>query len=618
MSLEELEKISVEELVYSNNKSLTALFRKCFPKVVEILCTAGDVDEARSLLLELLGNLELRHRVSEEHPLVRAQAVSAINVLRNILSPCNEKASGISDLQLLMKVFRDGDTSAVGRDFIIEFIHLLAAAYGKPWAGQAKYAEGLGYFDFSQIKGRRAGIERSNYLDRLYARVKEYMDRYPTGLDPDVVERRKKHKQAILNALGGTEDDWVNYKWHYANTIKTKERVMKVKDVINLGDEEVETILLAIENKVPFGITPYYASLMDPEFPWKYDYQIRSQVIPPRYYVDKLIQHREDREYYFDFMGEHDTSPEDLITRRYLMISIIKPCDTCPQICVYCQRNWEIQEAMVAGAIAPPQKLEKAIEWFAEHPSMRDVLITGGDPFVMNDDMIEKMLSRFSEMEHVAHIRIGTRTLITVPFRITEELAELLGSYIEPGRRNISVVTHAESSYEITPEVAQAVWRLRRQGIYVYNQQVYTFWVSRRFENVKFRMTLKKVGIDPYYNFYPKGKEETLHYQVPVARMMQERKEEARLLPGVFRTDEPVFNVPRLGKNHVMRAQDHELIAIAPDGKRIYLWHPWEKNITPTKPYVYKELVSIGEYLRRLKEVFNEDLDEYRSIWYYY
>ena len=93
-----------------------------------------------------------------------------------------------------------------------------------------------------------------------------------------------------------------------------------------------------------------------------------------------------------------------------------------------------------------------------------------------------------------------------------------------------------------------AVHRLRTRAIPVYNQQVYTVFTSRRFQTAALRMALRRVGVDPYYCFYPKGKQETRDYIVPLARVLQERKEEARLLPGIFRTEEPVFNVPRLGK----------------------------------------------------------------------
>jgi lysine 2,3-aminomutase len=127
---------------------------------------------------------------------------------------------------------------------------------------------------------------------------------------------------------------------------------------------------------------------------------------------------------------------------------------------------------------------------------------------------------------------------------------------------------------------------------------------------------LKEIGVDPYYVFNMKGKAEMAEYSVPVARLLQERKEEARILPGIFRTDEPVFNVPFLGKNHIRAWQDHELISILPTGERIYAFHPWEKNIRNVDSYMYRD-VSIRSYLEKLKEV-GEDIEEYRSIWYYY
>jgi lysine 2,3-aminomutase len=271
---------------------------------------------------------------------------------------------------------------------------------------------------------------------------------------------------------------------------------------------------------------------------------------------------------------------------------------------------------MEAGALPPTEKLDEALDWFAEHRHLRDVLITGGDPFFLSDRRIEYMLERLAAMKHIINIRWGTRAPVTMPMRITDKLADRLGRYVEPGRRNVGVVTHIESAAEVTPELAAAVHRLRCRGIYVYNQQVFTLHTSLRFQTVANRIAMKKVGVDPYYTFYPKGKEETSDYTTPLARLLQERKEEARLLPGSFRTDEPVFNVPRLGKNHVRAWQDRELIAIHPDGRRVYRWHPWEKGITPMKPWLYSDN-SIHDYLQDLERL-GEDPADYASIWYYY
>jgi lysine 2,3-aminomutase len=162
----------------------------------------------------------------------------------------------------------------------------------------------------------------------------------------------------------------------------------------------------------------------------------------------------------------------------------------------------------------------------------------------------------------------------------------------------------------------EAVGKIRRAGMSVYNQQVFTIENSRRFETAKLRLDLKSIGVDPYYTFNMKGKEETSRYMVPIARILQERTEEARLLPGLDRTDHPVFNVPRIGKNHLRAWQDHRLVMIRPDGSRVYEFHPWEKNIAAVPPYYYVD-TPIQSYLDELA-ARGEDIDDYRTIWYYY
>jgi lysine 2,3-aminomutase len=102
----------------------------------------------------------------------------------------------------------------------------------------------------------------------------------------------------------------------------------------------------------------------------------------------------------------------------------------------------------------------------------------------------------------------------------------------------------------------------------------------------------------------------------PIARLLQERKEEARLLPGLDRTDEPVFNVPRLGKSYLRAWQDHEPIMILPDGRRVYRFYPWETRVGVADDYIYTD-VSIHGYLSRLL-ADGENTADYRSVWYYF
>ncbi len=608
------------------NKSLIEKLWRENSEVFKLLKECEDLKEARKKLFKFSKDLEWKYREGEEvlHKLEYATALEAIKVFNNLISLRNEKIAGFSTLDYLWSLAKDNQeiTEEISEGFLEEFIHLFKAMKGKAdissgWLKPLLEKDGVKIVDFTKIKGREAGISRSNYLDKLYEKVHGFINRYPSGCDDKLIKEREENRQKILDYFGATINDWNDHYWHLKHIFQDKDDLENLKKLVPLTEEDIKAIEIAIENKIPFGITPYYLSLFDfSRSDRKNDYQVRSQVIPPIHYVTLMKEHRKERSYYFDFMGEHDTSPEELITRRYAMISILKPYDTCPQICVYCQRNWEITGPMMPEAIPSKESLDKALDWFAKHTSMKDVLITGGDPLALGDEQIKYIMDRLCQMEHVINIRWGTRTPVTVPMRITDKLAKLIGSYIKPGKRNVCIVTHIESSSEVTPELARAVMKFRRQGIYVYNQLVFNLETSRRFQNVAARIAMKKAGVDPYYTFYPKGKEETEDYLVPVARLWQERKEEARLIPGIFRTDEPVFNVPRLGKNHVRAWQDRELIALNKEGRRIYLWHPWEKGIASVEPYIYKDL-PIYKYLQELAKR-GEDTEEYKSIWYYY
>jgi len=596
------------------------------PEIFEILKSSKNIQEARTKLYHFCKDLEWAYREGDKplHKLDYSITLEAIKVFANLISLRNEKIAGFSTLESLWALAHEENISQkpLSAAFKEECRHLFLAMAGKAniargWLGPILEKDGIKMIDFQQIQGREAGESRSAYLDHLYNKVNEFINRYPSGLDDSLVRERKENIRKIREYFSASEEDWYDYQWHVKNIFKDEQGLEALKQLIPMTQEDIQAIELSFKHNIPFGITPYYLSLFDfSRADRKYDYQVRSQVIPPIHYVRLMGEHNQERNYYFDFMGEHDTSPEELITRRYPMICILKPYDTCPQICVYCQRNWEITGPMLPEGMPAKEKIDQALSWFSGHPAIRDVLVTGGDPLALDDDLIKYIMDRLCSFKHVVNIRWGSRIFVTLPYRITHKLTDLLASYVEPGKRNVAMVTHIESAAEVTPDLAEAVRKIRNKGIYVYNQLVYTLETSRRFQNASTRIEMKKAGVDPYYTFYPKGKVEHKDYLVPVARLWQERKEEARLLPGIFRTDEPVFNVPRLGKNHVRAWQDRELIALTPEGQRVYLWHPWEKGIAPVEPYVYRDIV-INDYLKEL-ENRGEDIEEYSSIWYYY
>ena len=586
------------------------------PEIYSLIKESETLEGAREQLINYLEALDWTYRrdidtiPSWDYILLK----EAVRCFKNIISPRNERLANTSALNYLLIAARTGDAE-VQDDFITEFVHLFKAIKGNSDVYPSSLMHDLESPDLEKYKGRDAAIKRSDFLDEMGLQMDKYLNKYITGLEPEIIKKRQENKKHILDYLGATLDDWDDWHWQFKHVIKDESGMEFLKAIIKLNPDQEQAIDLALDNNIPFGVTPHYLHLMDPR-PSDLDYAVRRQVFPPRGYVESMIKHKGDRDLAFDFMRERDTSPIDLVTRRYPRVAIIKPYDSCPQICVYCQRNWEITSPLMETALAPKQKIDDALAWFADHDQMMDVLITGGDPLVMGDSLLKDILDRFSEMPHIRSIRIATRIPITVPQRFTKELCELLGTYFEVGKRLVCVVTHFTHPYEVTPETANVVEQIRKEGLYVYNQEVFSFANSRRFETSALRLAMKQIGVEPYYTFNMKGKSEIEDYAVPVARILQERKEEARLLPGIFRSDEPVFNVPLLGKNHLRAWQDHELIAILPDGRRMYSFHPWEKNIDEVKPYLYTDVV-IGDYLKKLA-TRGEDVQDYKSIWYYY
>ena len=527
--------------------------------------------------------------------------------LRNAFSERSEQLSGFSLAEAVWDISRDNPRPDLTPGFFAEVINWI-----KGLEGRADY-----HFLFKNkpidaaASGREKAVRRSEDLDLIWQAVENKIQGYANGLSESAVRIRSNRKSQILKILGAGEKDWNNWQWQIRNIIKTPAGLKKLAHV---DEAQCRTIEDALKGGLPFGVTPYYVSLMD-EQPSVNDTAIRAQVLPTRHYIDHMLQNRKDGCRSLDFMLESDTSPMEKITRRYPGIAIIKPVLTCPQICVYCQRNWEIEQVMAPDSFATQSELNASIEWIQSHPSIKEVLITGGDPFILPDKKIDAMMAKIASIEHVDLIRIGTRTPVTLPMRITQQLAEILGKYRKIGCRDIAVLTHIEHPYEVTRETAVAVDNLKRQGISVYNQLVYTFYVSRRFQSTYLRMILRRIGVDPYYTFLPKGKEETNEYRVPIPRILQEQKEEARLVPGLRRTDEAVFNVPGLGKNYLRAVQHRDLLTVLPDGRRVYEFHPWEMHINKCNTYIYRD-VPVLNYLERLAEA-GERMEDYDSIWFF-
>jgi lysine 2,3-aminomutase len=582
------------------------------PLLVHMLRAETSLRSAREVLWEWLTRLQFKYYSEDTrpklHPLELVVARDCIHALRLMTSSRKEKYAEFSLVRALWDVAHGRKRPDLEPAFWAETIHLCRGVNGK----SAIY-EGLRKQKIELLEGREAAIERSKELDEMWAKAQRKIESYPHGLQPEIIHRRQENRKRILNVMGASADQWNDWHWQVQNVVKDP---LQVERLVSLTDEERECIAIACKAGLPFGVTPYYLSLMDNDNTHDGDHAVRAQVFPDRNYVEQMTAHRGEREQSFDFMLERDTSPIDLITRRYPTIAIFKPYNTCPQICVYCQRNWEIEDVLDHRALADQDAINRALEWIRSHPAITEVLITGGDPLVLSDDRLAKLLEQLASIDHLQRIRVGSRTPVTLPMRITENLAGILSSFRKPGHRELALVTHVEHPYEVTPAMVEAIDRLRSHCISVYNQAVFTLENSRRFESALLRRLLRLAGIVPYYTFNMKGKEETETLRVPMARLLQEQKEEARLLSGLERTDEAVYNVPRLGKNYLKAAQHRDLISILPDGRRVYEFHPWEKQMMLQGIFVMPD-VPILPYLEKL-EARGEDPYAYESIWYYY
>lgn len=603
----------MKELITANEDELVEVLWESNPQIYNILRRSEDLHVTRDKLSRYLNNVDAAlfsvysHRhFKNMNILEKKNARDCIRVLKTIIRTENEKQVRFSALKMLSKMAKVSRVpKKVNKGFIFEFIYLFRGVNGRSGLYSAKEVP-----SFLKLTGKDAALERMKFLDDYAGRMEPFFEKYRTGLETDLTHRRSMLKELILQHFGADEGDWSDYHWHLKHIISD---ISTLQSIVKLDQDEQKGLKLADKYHIPFQITPYYLSLFDSENLKQFDQSIRAQVLPSANYCKNFYESKQ-KNISMDFMEEESTSPIEGITRRYPRILILKPYKSCPQICVYCQRNWELET--IDNSEITRDVITKSIDWVADNPHISEVLVTGGDPLTLNDSYLDWLLGKISDIEHIERIRIGTRTLVTLPFRFTDRLLDVFSKYHRLGEQELCVMTHFQHPTEITPDVLEVVSNIKKQGINIYNQQVFTYYNSKKFESCLLRKTMKKSGIDPYYTFNTKGKDETIDYRVPISRIEQERKEEARLLPGLERTDEPVFNVPRLGKSHLRAWQDHEVIMILPNGSRVYRFYPWESNLELVEPYNYLD-VSIYDYLERLY-LDGEDIDEYSSILYYF
>ncbi len=276
-----------------------------------------------------------------------------------------------------------------------------------------------------------------------------------------------------------TEEEWNDWKWQLKNRIKDIETLQKV---IRLTDEEKCSLCKCLD-KFKMAITPYYAALMDREYT---RCPVRLQAVPS---YNELISHPSDLD---DPLHEDVDSPAPGLTHRYPDRVLFLATKECSMYCRHCTRRRTVG---CKDSGFNKEHFLQAVEYIKNTPVVRDVVISGGDPLVLPDTTIEFILKTLSEIDSVEMIRIGTRTPVVMPQRITDDLVNIIKKY-----HPVYVNTHFNTPDEITESSMKACGRLADAGISLSNQSVLLKDVNDCPHVMKELMhKLLQIRVRPYY-----------------------------------------------------------------------------------------------------------------------
>ncbi len=295
-----------------------------------------------------------------------------------------------------------------------------------------------------------------------------------------------------------TDEQWNDWKWQVKNRVETLEQL---KGLIDLTAEEEEGVKKSLAT-LRMAITPYYMSLIDPNNP---NCPVRKQAIPTGAEV-----HKADADL-LDPLHEDEDSPTPGLTHRYPDRVLFLITDMCSMYCRHCTRR---RFAGQKDAETPANRIQKAIDYIAETPEVRDVVLSGGDALMISDAMLESIIKRLRDIPHVEIIRIGSRTPVVCPQRITEELVNMLKKY-----HPVWLNTHFNHPDEITPEATEACAKLANAGVPLGNQSVLLRGVNDTVRIMKDLVrNLVKIRVRPYYIYQCDLSMGLEHFRTPVSK----------------------------------------------------------------------------------------------------
>lgn len=272
---------------------------------------------------------------------------------------------------------------------------------------------------------------------------------------------------------------WNDWRWQQRERYRNME---KLSELINVTLQEKEAFEKS-DAMFHMGITPYYAALMDKDDP---GCPIRLQSVPQIGELDILATDLEDP------LGEEKDMPVPGITHRYPDRVLFYTTHNCPVYCRHCTRKRKVSDP---GSMASKEQMELALAYIEQHAEVRDVVISGGDPLSLSDERLDYILGRLRAIPHVEIFRIGTRNLVTLPQRVTDDFVKMLRKH-----QPVFINTHFNHPKECTAEALDACRKLADAGCVLGNQMVLLKGVNddwRIVRELNHRLLLMRVR--PYY-----------------------------------------------------------------------------------------------------------------------
>lgn len=294
---------------------------------------------------------------------------------------------------------------------------------------------------------------------------------------------------------------WKDWKWqmrHCVKDLETFERLLGIE----LSEDKREQFKRTVE-KFPMSVTPYYLSLIDVD-------DMENDPVFRQSFPSPLEMNMASYEM-SDPLHEDEDSPAPCVTHRYPDRVLFLVSNMCSMYCRHCTRKRRVGDR---DSIPDREQIEAGLEYIRNTPAIRDVLLSGGDPFLLPDDYLEWILSELSKIDHVEVIRIGTRTPVVLPYRITDKLVTMLKKY-----HPVWVNTHFNHPRELTRSARHALYRLADAGIPLGNQSVLLAGVNdcpRIMKSLLHKLVSNRVR--PYYLYQCDLSEGLGHFRTPVGK----------------------------------------------------------------------------------------------------